>query len=1689
MKSLKIKGSVVNLIIAAALLFSHLPWGPATAARERASQTTASTIRYVKQGGTGNCDSWGAACELRVALPAAQAGDQIWVAEGVYKPTTGTDRTATFQIKSEVAIYGGFPPTGAPGWGDRDWEDYPTVLSGDIGTEGNTDDNVYHVVTGSGTDGTAVLDGFTITGGNANSSTWPHWNGGGMLNVSGSPTLTNVTFQNNSAISGGGISTNDQSSPILTNVTFHGNSAAQNGGGMFNRTFSNPILMNVIFSVNTAGGNGGGMSNTLSNPILTNVTFIANTSLHNGGGMHNFLYSSPTLTNVNFQTNSSGDQGGGMANIDNSSPTLTNVNFQANSSEEQGGGMFNQTSNPILTEVNFSNNAAGISGGGISNISSNPELVSPSFTGNSASQNGGGIFNSSSSPNLRDATFWQNEADNGGGMYNIQSSPQVTQAVFIANSAVQNGGGMLNENNSSPTLINATFSGNIATKGGAIANLTTSIPKLKNTILWGNNATQDPEIYDEENSHADGLYCMVKGTYHNCYVIPDSESPFVNASGGDLRLVYTSNAIDAGDNSLVLPGLTTDLDGNPRFFADKNLDEQPDPDARVDLGAYEAQHYPWYMNYAGIKLEEGKNYRQGYHALIDDPKTVAQTLQEYAYNQSEQKLKTAIKVYEFAMEWAATDAEHQQALLGVQDAVWELATGAMLLGNDKMVKALAVHTARPDRSELVELQDAADQFGKAVSWYLELITSDQFPYFLASQPGRIDPLTGDVLPYADLIRLAYSAAKKNRAVLELGERQFRYGQEEAEQTLQKGYYEAQVELVILQDLWPEVVDDPSYLELLRSMGDMQRIYGFIQAEKNPFGYGSEFVPFHYRPTMDPSRGSNNYEHTKWLADDYLNKAIARIVDAAGYQQQIDDDYTKLQTALNNARTRYDQELQSLCGDLKKADCGSGEVYKQIISIKEALLRIDMVLQQMDNQNALIRIEQDRAAKVAGIHKATAELITEDGEKLADLAKQEVEVKEKKGTAGGIAGILTNALAGGIGGGSAGGPWGAVAGAVAGGAVAGLDWYAQDSMANDLTSVVAQKERLYAKQKARVHYAEAQVVLADSEAKQRQYFLKFAELNIDYAIALNHLMQELAQLHNLQTRAQYLITEKEKAFTFHTLLDYKYLDPAARMLSSDKMETAHSFYETALDQGYRAGRALEYEINQEARFTSGPLSTLDDLYPLYDSNKLDTALDQMDIAYENWHAQNPSPQTRTAIIYLSQALGLEDYYDPQLNRIVTREEQFNALVRGRDDPKNLSLSFLTSLHLGNSFFPTLTYNDKIISIKARVRGSSLGIGGREPAFVDIQLTQGGTSFIRSSASGIACRQGEDLIHEYNIEPLAAVIQAALYQKPFPQTNKELATRSVAFTNWVLQINTALGGENQYLNLNNIDEIELFVEHEAYTLQCVGEPSPSLQSSLSYEPPPTRSYQPIVEVLAAWSFTESQVPEAQTANSQAVGGVDLNDTYIGSVMMEEPYLPNIPLVIALQGSGTSISGHIQPTLNYPLVAISGQWSGTSFSMSSAPFEVTLDSGLTYTRQLFFESGEIKASPTGDNGITLTGVYRERLTGLTPEVIEMTGEFYLNRPEHALEAAFTADSFVTTPGSLVRFEDLSIGKPVSWEWSFGDGTKSNEQHPTHRYNNAGSYTVTLKVTSAFETSTVVKQNYITISQPKIYLPMIQR
>lgn len=302
------KGMSIMLAIILLAVFVLAPMG----ARKADAEIGQGSIIYVNHdeeaGGDGT--TWARAyTTLQEALDQAQEGDQIWVAAGTYYPTVLNglpdfdDRNKHFKMKVGVLIYGGFAGTEAADFNlaGRDFEAYETILSGDIGTEGDSSDNAYHVfhhgLAGeAGLDLTgALLDGFTITAGNATGEK----RGGGMYNYMSSPTLNNVTFRENTTDNNGGAMYNEDSRPALINVTFSENRAVgegARGGGMYNLG-GNPSLTNVVFIGNVAM-DGGAMYNELSSPTLTNVTFYNNSATGDMLGSAIFNYgSSPTITN------------------------------------------------------------------------------------------------------------------------------------------------------------------------------------------------------------------------------------------------------------------------------------------------------------------------------------------------------------------------------------------------------------------------------------------------------------------------------------------------------------------------------------------------------------------------------------------------------------------------------------------------------------------------------------------------------------------------------------------------------------------------------------------------------------------------------------------------------------------------------------------------------------------------------------------------------------------------------------------------------------------------------------------------------------------------------------------------------------------------------------------------------------------------------------------------------------------------------------------------------------------------------------------------------------------------------------------------------------------------------------------------------------------------------------------------
>lgn len=430
---------------------------------------------------------------LQDALAAAEPHTEIRVAQGIYRPDKGGgiargDRTATFQLKNNVTINGGYAGCGQPDPNARDTDLYETILSGDL--DGNDVDvsdpcdllndparaeNSYHVVTGSGADESAVLEGFIITGGNANGPGPPsdQDHGGGMYS-NGSlvgltcPVVRNCRFTKNSAaVAGAAVCNWALSSPAFYHCEFKTNAAYGGGGGVHAGYGSNSIFIDCTFADNLAlRSPGGGMLNYDSSPVLQNCKFIRNWALSGGGGVHN----------QNTEMNDDG--------IEAAKPVLIDCLFIDNySTAEEGedwgaGGVYNYWCSPRLSGCIFSDNSS-LGTGGLLNLSSSPEIINCTFSGNYGGR--------------------------AAGMSNFYYSyPMIMNCRFSGNNARA-----IYNSWSSPTVINCTFSGNRAGwGGGAIDNDWNSAPRLMNCILWDN---KPEEINLDSGTRPDITYSDIRG--------------------------------------------------------------------------------------------------------------------------------------------------------------------------------------------------------------------------------------------------------------------------------------------------------------------------------------------------------------------------------------------------------------------------------------------------------------------------------------------------------------------------------------------------------------------------------------------------------------------------------------------------------------------------------------------------------------------------------------------------------------------------------------------------------------------------------------------------------------------------------------------------------------------------------------------------------------------------------------------------------------------------------------------------------------------------------------------------------------------------------------------------------------------------------------------------------------------------
>ncbi|MEM9823260.1 MAG: immunoglobulin domain-containing protein [Bacteroidota bacterium] len=343
-------------------------------------------VIYVQPSGTGDGSSWNqASAKLAQVLETASEGTEIWVAEGIYYPTscvacTDEDRALAFTIPNGVALYGGFAGNETER-GQRDWLNRQSILSGDINQDDSLDSNSFSVVYMENVGTHTILDGFTIRAGNANKEEgFPahsvQSSGAGIYNmgsVDASPTIRNCRLENHFSNDFGAAIYNNgrdggRSNPMIRNCVFWSNESYQSGAGIFNDagrpgSESSPIISDCTFELNRAKYGASIYNSGLegrSSPQVLSCTFLDNEASSYGGGAYNFGKNGGAAkglyANCVFAGNKASSAGAiySLADDGDTQPVIVNCTFYDNFANT-GGAVYCNESDDGNTEVTMAN--------------------------------------------------------------------------------------------------------------------------------------------------------------------------------------------------------------------------------------------------------------------------------------------------------------------------------------------------------------------------------------------------------------------------------------------------------------------------------------------------------------------------------------------------------------------------------------------------------------------------------------------------------------------------------------------------------------------------------------------------------------------------------------------------------------------------------------------------------------------------------------------------------------------------------------------------------------------------------------------------------------------------------------------------------------------------------------------------------------------------------------------------------------------------------------------------------------------------------------------------------------------------------------------------------------------------------------------------------------------------------------
>ena len=772
--------------------------------------------------------------------------------------------------------------------------------------------------------------------------------------------------------------------------------------------------------------------------------------------------------------------------------------------------------------------------------------------------------------------------------------------------------------------------------------------------------------------------------------------------------------------------------------------------------------------------------------------------------------------YHFAQHLLSGGPEADAAAIGLLDALEVMADYGVLFGNDQLVAAgQAWRTEGSVRSE-TPVVEAALSFFRAGShssepsvplamldpFFLKLLFRHASATALASPASNLPALLQDAevahtASHEHLRRQLLAVAGALRARLGLAERQHRMGQLDAAlDTASRGAAQAYLDLVLLGALLERAGATPASFPDIRSLfadfQELSRRFDDIHGGRNPAGYLPGYVPFFLDVTRLPK---NNYTQVWEYAQQvvYSTLALPEEVAARLSNREFETSFDAYGNQVQVQLAELDRQLVQLCGDADLRRCGApGSALDAAVGeVRAAALRMSLVQTRTQNLAEEVRIEQERARQISGIQTAQAQLILASGEKLNALVAESAIVDGVAAGQMAIAGILGGLL----------NP-AALLSAVGSALASATSIPAK-------ASIEQRRNTLQAYQSAQVVFDQARETLATSAAIIKTKLLESATLAIEQELARESLVQAGGAVLGIHQRALQLSQQRE-ALRAHASTETRRM-LQFRLYAGDLELRAQDSLRLLRQWTYLATRAMEYELN----VTYPDAGTL---WQARTADELNGYLVRLDTFYQS-NRPGP-PQTNVEVISLrDHLLDLDVAAEDQVTGVTySPRERFRRYVNDpaqRDVNGNLHLTFTTH-RPDKPLFSRAVCNDRLKSVRLNLIGDNLG-AGLTTAFVT--LAHGGTNYLRACASGSLVDY--DFAAAGNRPRLARVqagVNAPNNAAALP-ANTDLISRALLANQWELVIDQRPGVEpaNTGLKLTGLDDIELIIEHESYTLQ--------------------------------------------------------------------------------------------------------------------------------------------------------------------------------------------------------------------------------------------------------------------------------